>query len=528
MAEQIDHCNKNISDNNNNNKQIKPNKKGKYCIHIFRRDYRLVDNTSLLAAIKKGYTIIPIFVFTPVQIEDKRNKYKSHTCLRFLIESLEDLDTQLSDLGSKLHIFYGDDISLIKKMASHPDVGAVSFNRDYTAYAHKRDTEIAKICKSLKSNNNNNNVSSVELICMDDTLLQPLGKVCTGSGNTRKPYSKFTPFYRSAKQYAVPKPNKQRVLSRQLLSSRSTAIVSDVPNSIARNITRNWKYIHSLYTPSKVHVDSKGQLLETPGRKAGLSKLSQMKKWDNYGDCRNELSYETTHLSAYLKFGCISVREVYWNIRSKIGRVEGEPLLRQLYWRDFFYILSSAYPRVYKESLDSRRHGIKWWSANTDNWKAWTTGNTGYPIVDACMRELNATGYMHNRGRLIASNFLVRLLHINWQDGERYFAQHLYDYDPAQNNFGWQVSSAVSGTESRPISQTLYNPWLQTKKYDSEGKFIKKWCPELKDVPASDLNNWDKKHIKWVDKGCPLEGKYPMPIVDYKDEKKKDGELFGY
>lgn len=507
----------------------------KYCIHIFRRDYRLVDNTSLLSAIKKGYTIIPVFIFTPLQIEDRRNPYKGHNCVRFLVESLQDLDKQLRKLGSQLRIFYGDDIKAIRgfladnKKSQVNQIAAVSFNRDYTAYAHKRDTEITKICRA----------ADCEVISLDDTLLQPLGKVCTGTGSNRKPYTKFTPFYRAAKQLAVPKPSRSRITDRHLLGSRVTSVFDNPVRGVAgiEEITGNWNRINGFYDKGKlaIHVTKAAsenranvELLEEAGREAGLRKLSALGDWKKYGDCRDQLVYETTHMSAYLKFGCFSVREAYWNIRSKIGRDKGEPLLRQLYWRDFFYVLSSAYPRVYKESLDKRRHGIKWWTAGTDNWSAWTRGQTGYPIVDACMRELNTTGYMHNRGRLIVSNFLVRLLHINWQEGERYFAQRLYDYDPAQNNFGWQVSSAVSGTESRPISQTLYNPWLQARKYDNEAKFIKKWCPELKEVPASDLMNWDSKYMKWLDKGCPLEGKYPVPIVDYKEEKKKDAELFGY
>lgn len=514
------------------------NKSSKYCIHIFRRDYRLVDNTALLAAIRKGYQIIPVFIFTPTQIEDNRNKYKSHTCLRFLIESLEDLDKQLRELGSRLNIYYGDNNKVINALLEETDkntnkntdkntdtnnnssshqVVAISFNRDYTAYAYERDKKIAKICAD----------SNREIITMDDTLLQPLGKVCTGSGSNSKPYTKFTPFYRSAKQLAVAKPSRRRVLSQHLLSSRSQLLNNVKKASGVRDITGDWKEIHGFYTDNKVAVDDKGDLLESPGRANGLRKLAALNKWKDYEDCRDQLIYETTHMSAYLKFGCISVREAYWNIRSKIGREKGEPLLRQLYWRDFFYVLSSANPSIYKYSLDSKRHGINW-SHSKQNLKAWQTGQTGYPIVDACMRELNATGYMHNRGRLITSNFLVRLLHINWQEGEQYFATHLYDYDPAQNNFGWQVSSAVSGTESRPISQTLYNPWLQSRKYDSDAKFIKKWCPELEDVPASDLMNWDSKYCKWVDKGCPLEGKYPVPVVNYKEEKKKDGKLFGY
>jgi len=507
----------------------------KYCIHIFRRDYRLSDNTSLLKAISDNYIIIPVFIFTPVQIDNSKNKYKSHNCVKFLVESLQDLSSQCKKINSRLHIFYGDDINILKHILQSPlsnniTISALSFNSDYTAYSQSRDDTIKSLCDKY----------GIYLITLDDTLLQPLGTVYTGTGNNTKMYTKFTPYYRSAKQLPVPKPNQTHILSKHLLSS-----TSKITFNLPRNVTilsDKWSDIEKLcydidkIAPGNSNGSGSGSgsgsnspiLIEKAGRKAGLAKLSELGDWKKYGDCRDQLIYETTHLSAYLKFGCVSIREAYWNIRSKLGRTDSEPILRQLYWRDFFYNLSSTNPNIYKESLNKKRRDISWTRSDASVFKDWQNGNTGYPIVDSCMRELNSTGYMHNRGRLITSNFLVRLLHINWQEGERYFATHLYDYDPAQNNFGWQVSSAVSGTESRPISQTIYNPWLQAKKYDKDAVFIKKWCPELDSVPSSDLMNWDSNWNKWLDKGCELEGKYPEPIVDYKTEKNKDGKLFGY
>jgi deoxyribodipyrimidine photo-lyase len=160
------------------------------------------------------------------------------------------------------------------------------------------------------------------------------------------------------------------------------------------------------------------------------------------------------------------------------------------------------------------------WENHKGKWKAWKEGRTGYPIVDACMAEINTTGYMHNRGRLVVSNFLTRILHIDWRWGERYFAQTLYDYDPAQNSFGWQVNAAVSGTESRPLNQTILNPWIQSAKYDPEAVYIKKWLPELADVAAADLHKWDVKNVKYEDID------YPKPIVDYATEKEKNLRLY--
>jgi len=197
-------------------------------------------------------------------------------------------------------------------------------------------------------------------------------------------------------------------------------------------------------------------------------------------------------------------------------------VVRQLFWRDFFYHLSAKFPEIYQHALNPKYRNIHW-VTNKAGWKAWCEGRTGFPIVDACMRELNTTGYMHNRGRLIVSNFLCRLMHQDWKDGERYFATQLYDYDPAQNNFGWQVSGAnSSGTTSRPLEQTILNPWLQSIQFDPTGEYIKKWCPELKDVNPRDLHKWDSVCDTWLNKGV----KYLKPMLDYKTEKEKNLKMY--
>ena len=271
------------------------------------------------------------------------------------------------------------------------------------------------------------------------------------------------------------------------------------------------KKIHKFYTYNP-NLPHKG------GRTEGLAILAKLANWRDYDKMRNELDYETTRLSPFNKFGCISVREAYHAVKSKLGISSG--IIGQYIWRDFFYTLSHHHPEIYRESLNAKYRGIKW-SANKGHFTAWKEGRTGYPIVDACMAEINTTGYMHNRGRLIVSNFLVRMLHIDWREGERYFAQMLYDYDPAQNNFGWQISAFTSGTESRPVNQTIMNPWIQSHNFDSDASYIKKWLPQLKDVPAADLHNWGAKYEKYKGKVD-----YPAPIVDY--AKEKDVSLHAY
>jgi deoxyribodipyrimidine photo-lyase len=499
------------------------------CIHIFRRDYRLEDNTTLIEACKTHDIVLPIFIFTKTQIDKKTNSYRSDNCVQFLCASLKDLDTQIQKTTgnkSSLTIFYADSkttttdeygilATLIKTI---PNVKTISFNMDYTYYSKIRDEKIKKLCES----------HSIKCLSLDDICLNPIGTVVTASG---KPYSKFTPFWKASASteikkivnnkydnYYAPNDNKNALkkLNKYILS------IEDImkPNGLIIN------------GPINTHLPEKG------GRENGLHILHTIKQWDDYNDDRDMLSYKTTHLSPFNKFGCVSIREVYWAMLNKLGKDGEFGLIRQLFWRDFFYNLSYYYPEaVYKESgLNPKYRNIKWPSDKTsmDKFTKWCKGETGYPIVDACMRELNTTGYMHNRGRLITANFLCRLLHIDWKLGEKYFASHLYDYDPAQNNFGWQVSGAnSSGTTSRPLSQTIMNPWIQSAKHDTDAIYIKLWCPELKNVKASHLHKWYdyyKNYDLGSDSGSSDSGttkvNYYPPMIDYTIEKEKNLKMY--
>jgi deoxyribodipyrimidine photo-lyase len=206
-------------------------------------------------------------------------------------------------------------------------------------------------------------------------------------------------------------------------------------------------------------------------------------------------------------------------MKDKLGKDSG--IIRQMYWRDFFYNLSYLHPEIYKGAMTTKYNNIKW-ENDLSKFKKWCDGKTGFPVVDACMKELNTTGYMHNRGRLIVSNFLVRLLHIDWRWGEKYFAKQLYDYDPAQNNFGWQTGAATTPTISRPLSQTILNPWIQSSNFDNQGYYIKKWLPELKDVNSKDLHKWNDSCKLYLEQGV----KYLEPIIDYKKEKEYNLALY--
>lgn len=472
-----------------------------YGIHIFRRDYRIFDNTSLLSLAKKVDKIIPIFIFTKTQIDKNKNNYKSNNCVQFLVESLNDLDAQIRKAcsSSKLRIYYGDEYEIITSLLTkNPDIQYISFNADYTKFSHERDNKIKELASKRST-------PHVTVICEEDILLHPLGTIKTTTGKT---YTKFTPFLNA-----------------------SLAAIKSIPEPNMKKI-KNFIGSVTLHGPDEYNGDLKKMhdsiinknLPEKGGRTNGLKilkRISSAHTWNNYNQLRDQLSYNTTHLSPFNKFGCVSIREVFWAMHHGLS-IRNE-LIRQLVWRDFFYNLSATHDYIYSTGpMNTHWNNIPWENDIT-KWHAWTKGQTGYPVVDACMAEINTTGYMHNRGRLIVSNFLTRILHIDWKWGERYFAQHLYDYDPAQNSFGWQINAAVSGTESRPLSQTILNPWIQSSKYDPEAVYIKKWLPELADIPASDLHKWDTKHIKYTN----THGfKYPKPIVDYATEKEKNLRLY--
>ena len=219
-----------------------------------------------------------------------------------------------------------------------------------------------------------------------------------------------------------------------------------------------------------------------------------------YSTTHNDLDKHTTELSAYIKFGCISIRETYKALHGKPA------IIRQLIWRDFYANILYSFPYVLGKSLKMKYDKIKW-HHNSGWFKAWCRGETGFPVVDAGMHQLNTTGYMHNRARLIVASFLVKILLIDWREGETYFASKLTDYDPASNNGNWQWISG-GGADSQPYFR-IFNPWEQAKNFDPKCEYIKHWIPQLEEVPNKDILHWDTEWMRFK------ETKYPGPICDY-------------
>lgn len=456
-------------------------KKNRKSLFIFRRDLRLDDNTALLNAAQQSQSIIPCFIFDPRQVGNE-NEFKSENCIQFMIESLIDLDKQLKQRNGHLYLFYGKPHEIVKKLIKHEKIDAVFCNRDYTPFSIKRDEDIKKAC--LKE--------SIDFNQFGDSLLNEPENIKTLNGT---PYAVFTAFFKHcSKHFKVSVPQK---FGQTTLHTKK--IIFAQPISMYKKI-----------------LGKKNNYLEINGARAnGLKILRSMKKFERYSKERDFPALDkTTHLSAHNKFGTVSIREVYWAIAKTLGT--NHALIAQLYWRDFFTHVAFHSPFVFGHAYKEKYEKL-WWKNDTKKFKAWCAGKTGFPIIDAGMRQLNETGFMHNRVRMIVGSFLVKDLHIDWRWGEKYFAQKLVDYDPAVNNGNWQWV-ASTGCDAQPYFR-IFNPWNQQKKFDAKCEYIKKWVPELKSMAPKIIHNWFKD-------SSPKIKNYPRPIVDHAKEARLAKKLF--
>jgi deoxyribodipyrimidine photo-lyase len=435
---------------------------------------------ALYNALTKCKNIIPIFIFTPEQIT--KNAFKSNKSVQFMIESLGDLKEELERRNGTLYTFYGDIDEIIMNLIKKYNIDSVFVNKDYSPYSKSRDIKISNICKK-----HNIEFNSYHDIC----LFEPQ-TITTENGV----YRKFTPFYNECLK------NISKIDFVPSYSFKSKWCYDIDKNRYSTNIKD--AYI-TLTEPSN-------KSLLQGGRSFALNIFKELNDFKGYGKERNFLHIQTTQTSAYLKYGCISSKEMYSELLKK-GFSKSHDLIRQLIWRDFYIHILDAYPQVLKGKSFKPKYDTIVWDNDAKLFNSWRNGNTGFPIIDACMRQLNTVGYMHNRGRLIVASFLIKTLFIDWRKGEKYFAQNLIDYDPAANNGNWQWV-AGSGVDSQPYFR-IFNPWSQSEKYDNDAKYIKKWCPELVDVPPKDIHNWSKTCDKYIEEGV----KYICPVVDYSERR---------
>lgn len=409
-------------------------------LFIFRRDLRIIDNTALNQAIlfskRHNDPIVLAFVFTPEQTVN--NPYFSERSFQFLNDSLDHLNQSV-----QFQMSFFKDPFFYKRI---PDVRGIFFNNDYTPYARARDAEIVAYCRANR------------IVCgaYEDYTLHGLHEIVTQDGSG---YKVFGAFYRKASSLKVRKPRTESLgLVKQLGTSRKRTAKQDMRADALQRVK------HKGYDRQFPHED------------------------------------RTSRLGPYIKFGIVSVREVYSWANAEFRK--------QLYWRDFYANIAYHYPHVLQGMLPGKRNRDMFskfaslrWIKNKRHFERWCQGTTGVPIVDAGMRQLRDTGFMHNRLRMITASFLVKNLRIDWRNGERYFATQLIDYDPSSNNGGWQWV-AGTGADAAPYFR-VFNPWTQAKRFDQDAHFIKRYVPELRNFTAEQIHN--HQHV-------PLPG-YHAPMI---------------
>lgn len=422
-------------------------------IVLFTRDLRLVDN----ALVQTDAENIACFILDSQLLLTHHNQFAMH----FLRDSLEDLASQLRSHHSCLHIEAGQLAATFTKFVKRFKPDTVSMSRDFTPYGLQREAMITRLCTQHK----------ITPRFVEQHTLLPLSSVAKADGT---PYRVFTPFYHAASEQAIPHPA-------QL--NHATWIKSD-------------ERLHSLELLGVLDRSN----IQPGGRAAALKILAKPTRYQDYAKERDYPALNaTTHLSAHLHWGTVSAREVYWRLADQLG--VGHALIRQLFWREFYYTIAYHFPHVWQHNFDKRFDRLHW-EHDLEGLKAWQVGQTGFPIVDAAMRCMNATGAMHNRNRMITASFLVKDLGINWREGESYFASKLIDYDKTLNNGNWQWV-AGTGVDAAPYFR-VFNPWLQQIKFDPEAAFIRQWLRELEGLPTQDIHDAQAERPD-----------YPRPILDH-------------
>ena len=448
-----------------------------------RRDQRLADNQALAAALQRAERVIPVFVLDPKLLSapdagDKR--------VAFMLGGLRQLDADLQSRGSGLVVRRGDPAAELAALVQETGAGAIFAEEDPWPYGRQRDSRIAE---------------SLPLHLVGGLTVHPAGMVRKADGT---PYTVFTPFSRAWK--TLPPPSAEALLA--------------APDSMPA-----LPELHGLPIPAEPALPASVPF--SPGEAEAQRRLHAFVGGDEdgsiylYANARDRTDLDgTSGLSPYLRFGMLSARQaVVSALRAREAapderaRAGAESWLNELIWREFYMAILAHFPHVLEYSFRANLRNIAWENDETA-FAAWCQGRTGYPIVDAAMRQLVETGWMHNRARMIVASFLVKDLLIDWRWGERFFMQHLLDGDPAANNGGWQWT-AGTGTDAAPYFR-IFNPTLQGKKHDPEGAYVRRWVTELNRVPDRYIHEpWKMPPGVQREASCIMGQDYPAPIVDH-------------
>lgn len=416
-------------------------------IFWFRRDFRIEDNASLYHALRSGHPVQPVFIFdTDIldKLEDKKDARVS-----FIHQEITSLHQTLLAKGTTLDVRIGRPLEIWKKLMEEYAIAEVWANRDYEPYARARDKQVYELL----------NEKSISFRAKKDHVIFEKDEVVKKDG---KPYTVYTPYSKVWKSTLTP----------YYLKAYPSAAID------------NWHQTDPKALPLLSEVGFEPSSIDFPSRELDEKVVEQ------YHDLRDLPAKKgTSRLSLHLRFGTVSIRTL-----AKRAQELNEKYLNELIWRDFYQAILWHFPQVVEENFSKKYDGIAWRNDESE-FEKWKKGKTGYPIVDAGMRELNATGFMHNRVRMIVASFLTKHLLIDWRWGEAYFAEKLLDFELASNNGGWQWA-AGTGVDAQPYFR-IFNPYSQTDKFDKQHHYINKWVPEV-----------ETAH-------------YPKPIVDHKAARER-------
>ncbi len=453
-----------------------------------RRDLRLSDHQGLTRAREYTSKVVGIFCFDPGILEKDSI---APARIKYLLGSLAALSESYAKKGGQMLFFWGDPGQLIPELAQKLNAKAVYWSEDVEPYARKRDRTVRESLEQL----------GIQCLTHWDQLLHSPGEILSQS---QTPYTVFTPFWKNwySKPKETPLPSVENL---QRLTTDELELIDPIALPSIKDLGYCWD----------------PQLDLRPGEPSSLERLELFSQnhLEYYGELRNFPSLSATSmLSPALKFGVIGLRNIWQTIQnihlySRSDEIRGNitTWAQELAWREFYQHCLYFFPELAKGAHRREFRNFPW-QDNQEHFQAWCNGYTGYPIVDAAMRQLNQTGWMHNRCRMIVASFLTKDLILNWQWGEKYFMQKLVDGDLSANNGGWQWS-ASTGMDPKPLR--IFNPYTQAQKFDPEGDYIRRWLPELSSIETPDLLSGKIPPLE------RLSCNYPMPIVDHNEQQKK-------